>query len=235
MSSRRDKLRALPAHRVAYLQRDESSASVPSIDIIPSPTDIGTSNVAIRVGPEELLATSVQGHVMTGPLNRLCDVIDSHNPDIHLGSEDDVPLHERPWHKRPSPWWLLPILGITTCLTSMTFVPKTEIFIRLVCEAYMPEIALSPVHLRIDHGTSPIIMPLNFHMPTVPDNGTQFLGAQIRVPRPTSQCRADPVVGRRVAALGTMVSLTLGVLSCITTGFWSKVRIPLWAAFSCPL
>ena len=162
-----------------------------------------------------------------GPPNQLCGVVDSDHLDTRAVAEDDRPLHERPWHKRPSPWWLLPVLGLTTCLTSMTFAPRTEIFIRLVCEAYIPEIAFPPASIGIDQGTTPIFTANVSHIPSVLvffDNGAEFLGNQFRVPRPTAQCRANPMVGRRVAALGTAISLTLGVLSCVTTSFWSKVR-----------
>ena len=187
MSSRKDKVSALHAQGTARLYCPGSAT--PLIEIILSPADIGTSNSApISADRGEPQAANAEGHDPMGPQNRSCGVVDpSHNLDIHAVAEGGMEGHGTNDLRHP-------VLSLTTCLTSMTFAPRTEIFVRLVCETYMPEIALPPASMGIYQATTPVLTVNMSHIPNVLvffDNGTQFLGNQFRVPRPTAQCHGN--------------------------------------------
>ncbi|KAF8344284.1 major facilitator superfamily domain-containing protein [Cantharellus anzutake] len=193
-------------------QRDRSVSAARSIDIVPLPAEISISS---KAPPNSADIGDNNG-----------DKADSEDDDNSFVAPEDeeVPFHERPWYKRPSAWWILPVFGFVTCFMFMTVAAKTEIYIRLVCEAYKPEIA-SP--LVIDNNSSssttePVFIGRSTFVP-FGDWGINSQYYDVKVPRPTSQCRADPEVGRRVAALATMITLTLGLFSVLTTGFWSKL------------
>lgn len=115
-------------------------------------------------------------------------------------------------------------------------------YIRLICAQYKPE--------YFDVPSPPITAPQNQTNPPLPpnspifayhrsdksvtlnvlDSGTQFdaLGSHdddvhVTVPRPNSRCTSDTDVGRIVAGLSTTITLIMGILSILTTGFWSTV------------
>lgn len=117
----------------------------------------------------------------------------------------------------------------------MTLAPKTEVYIRLVCERYQPD---QPFALPIPHETHPAL-PSPANSRAISSNSSRALestlpahvaivlttldNALVRMPRPSSKCTSDPEVGRIVAGLNTAVNLTLGILSLITTGYWASV------------
>lgn len=136
---------------------------------------------------------------------------------------------------------------------SMTFAPRTEVYIRLVCAHYKPEFIYEPqppsdsphtnttlplppsspafpsessndVYKHIVNsviGTRGVLDDFPFSWPSTND-GADKDKAHVFVPRPSHKCTADPEVGRIVAGLTTAVTLTLGILSCITTGYWAS-------------
>lgn len=123
----------------------------------------------------------------------------------------------------------------------MTFAPKTEVYIRLVCAQYKPEyLILVPPITTPRNQTNPPLPPNspmfahyefdNGVTVNMPDNdflydpfGQHDGDVHVHVPRPSSKCTSDPEVGRIVAGLSAAISLTMGILSIITTGFWTSV------------
>ena len=121
---------------------------------------------------------------------------------------------------------------------SMTMAPKTEVYIRLVCAQYRPEFLQPPALPVPREGHWALPLPLNpptaLSYPPRPDESlipvkaadpliTFDKGFRVHVPRPSSKCTSDPEVGQIVAGLNTAVTLTLGILSLITTGYWTSV------------
>jgi hypothetical protein len=116
----------------------------------------------------------------------------------------------------------------------MTLAPKTEVYIRLVCERYQPD---QPLALPVPHEIHPAL-PSPANPRGISSNSSRALestlpapvaiilttlDALVRLPRPSSKCTSDPEVGRIVAGLNTAINLTLGILSLITTGYWASV------------
>lgn len=90
-----------------------------------------------------------------------------------------------PWWRRPSPWWLLTTIPISTITKSATLAPQITIYTQLVCE-----------HLA----------------------STNLTALDV----PLKECAADPQVQATVAKLATVLTTTMGVLSCLTTGWWAQ-------------
>jgi hypothetical protein len=120
----------------------------------------------------------------------------------------------------------------------MTMAPKTEVYIRLVCLQYKPELVLPLAHptAPANHGDLPLLpnsRVISSYLSRVHESPdliktpdlvvTDETDVHVRVPRPSSKCTSDPEVGRIVAGLNTAVVLTLGILSLITTGYWASV------------
>jgi hypothetical protein len=116
----------------------------------------------------------------------------------------------------------------------MTFAPKTEVYIRVVCAKYKPEYLPLPAFPTTPESRKDDFLPLN--LPPLYSPKTQepsilienvdpstIFGNHIRIPRPSLKCTSDPEVGRIAARLNTAVMLTLGILSLITTGYWASV------------
>ncbi|KAG8734089.1 hypothetical protein FRC11_012239 [Ceratobasidium sp. 423] len=126
----------------------------------------------------------------------------------------------RPWHKLPSPIWLLPLTVIGAMLMAATIAPRQELFIKLACNELRPEyVLLPPPSLGILGGDiphdpqTPIYVP-----PPSPPNKPA-----INIPGPNKRCTSDPAVQAASAELQTAMTTSMGVLSCLTTGSWSQL------------
>ncbi|KAF5369159.1 hypothetical protein D9615_009966 [Tricholomella constricta] len=135
-----------------------------------------------------------------------------------------------PWWKTPSPWWLLVIVPFTAIAMSATIAPRIEIYTLLACSVHKPDIlrqTLPTLGGSFDiPGISPIMPPM------LPENGKYSqdfsvprLGVQndTEVPkRPGGICASDPVVQAAVAKLTAVITASMGILSCLTTGWWGS-------------
>ncbi|KAK7467283.1 hypothetical protein VKT23_004340 [Stygiomarasmius scandens] len=101
-----------------------------------------------------------------------------------------------PWWKRPSPWWLICMLPLTSVTMAATLAPKVEIYTLLVCAQHKPEI---------------------FDSLDMSINAINALGEA----KP-NLCATDPVVQANVARLSTTLALSMGILGCLTTGWWGS-------------
>ncbi|KIK57642.1 hypothetical protein GYMLUDRAFT_45806 [Collybiopsis luxurians FD-317 M1] len=144
------------------------------------------------------------------------------------GEDEDGDIERRrqsrlPWYKKPSPMWMLVMLPITSIAMSATLAPKVEIYTDLACTQHMPEIAGN--HTRSSMESSPIL-------PSVPDinmfhhlhEDTEALSQAIDITtrEPSNTCKSDPVVQAAVAKLAAVMTTSMGILSCLTTGWWSS-------------
>ncbi|KAF7323180.1 MFS domain-containing protein [Mycena chlorophos] len=99
-----------------------------------------------------------------------------------------------PWWRRPSPWWLVLIVPFTTVALSSTLAAKVEVYTLLACAVHKPEVFKSGA----------------FETTLLHDY-------------PTVKCAADPVVAAAAAKLNAAMTTSMGILSCLTTGFWSSL------------
>ncbi|KAJ6497032.1 major facilitator superfamily domain-containing protein [Mycena vitilis] len=135
--------------------------------------------------------------------------------------EDSQPKLERqklPWWKRPSPWWLLICTPLSTIAMSAGLAPKVEVYTLLVCSVHKPEI------FKDRH-----FLPSDFPSSTESSNTTTFppsfdiatTAAVTSSDYPESKlCASDPVVQAAVASLNAVITTSMGVLGCLTTGWW---------------
>ncbi|KAJ3895723.1 major facilitator superfamily domain-containing protein [Lentinula edodes] len=146
--------------------------------------------------------------------------------DTYTTAEEEEEREYRrrlPWWKRPSPVWLLVLLPITSISMSATLAPKVEIYTDLACAQHKPEIAdnhipsITPYLL-----TTYAVAITNFS--AMSHNSAGELPGAIEIPtkKPSNPCKSDPVVQAAVAKLAAVMTACMGVLSCITTGWWTS-------------
>ncbi|KAG8885595.1 hypothetical protein FRB97_000503 [Tulasnella sp. 331] len=114
----------------------------------------------------------------------------------------------RPWYRRPSPWLLFPMVFTSACLFSSTAGSKNEILISLACAYHRPEYYITPV--IPSNSSSPI---LHAALSTIATT----------IPSPDRRCSTDPTILAAVARLVTVQSLVLGLLTCLTVGWWGQM------------
>ncbi|EJU05334.1 MFS general substrate transporter [Dacryopinax primogenitus] len=159
--------------------------------------------------------------------------------------DDDDDFESRPWYRRPSPWWLIPTLLVSSTLTSMTLAPKVEVYNKLVCAEHRPEYSSHDPPILIPGapeedvvvgpGAGPVI-PAHFDFENAEDSAVlpNFLQEPYRwkpeppdwtrkgAKSPSALCRADPLVQAEVAKISTAMTTLMGLLAVLTTGFWSS-------------
>ncbi|KAL1742393.1 major facilitator superfamily domain-containing protein, partial [Schizophyllum fasciatum] len=139
----------------------------------------------------------------------------------------------RPWYKRPGPWWILAVIPLTTMATSGTLAPKIEIYTRLVCRVHRPDLFKDTYHydpattegiLGRPRPADAILDPHDaFPTPDTQETILHFASedtdSEIAA---KSTCASDPLVQRIVAQLAAAMSLAMGTLACLTTGWWGS-------------
>ncbi|KAJ7120490.1 major facilitator superfamily domain-containing protein [Mycena crocata] len=152
-----------------------------------------------------------------------------HEQEETLVDDEEDARAERqrlPWWKRPSPWWLMVATPFSTIAMSATLAPKVEIYTLLACSVHKPEIfrdsrfwpADIPASLRPHQESSVhITFPPSFEIAL--NNNHTMSTAEKPVPSP---CASDPVVQAAVAKLTTAITTSMGVLGCLTTGWWGS-------------
>ncbi|KAJ4487747.1 major facilitator superfamily domain-containing protein [Lentinula aciculospora] len=128
-----------------------------------------------------------------------------------------------PWWKRPSPVWLLALLPITSIAMSATLAPKVEIYTDLACAQHKPEIADNRTRFIPSSPLSASIVTASNYS-TASHNGGGELPGVIEIPTKnlSNPCKTDPVVQAAVAELAAVMTACMGILSCITTGWWTS-------------
>ncbi|KDR68702.1 hypothetical protein GALMADRAFT_256506 [Galerina marginata CBS 339.88] len=159
-------------------------------------------------------------------------------------SDDDIDKKPRlPWWKRPSPWWVLGVIPFTSMASSGTYAPCIEIYTMLACSVHKPDIfehnfsglKLGPqgIHLEpdvYDIQTSKLSnIPLSQFRPNLPQTYLPEVSPFLTIiqnngstvpPTKRDLCASDPVVQAAVAELTAVIGASMGILSCITTGWW---------------
>ncbi|TFK68620.1 MFS general substrate transporter [Pluteus cervinus] len=135
----------------------------------------------------------------------------------------------RPWWKRPSPWWLLAVVPLTSIAMSATIAPRIEVYTALACSVHKPDIFNDTYS---DSGKHLISWNLDNTLRMTPENstlqvslvwvntpGTHFAD-KLSDPKKPNLCASDPVVQAEVAKLATFMTASSGTLSCITGAWW---------------
>ncbi|KAJ7172296.1 major facilitator superfamily domain-containing protein [Mycena filopes] len=151
-----------------------------------------------------------------------------HEQDETLVDDEEDFQRERnqlPWWKRPSPWWLMMCTPLSTIAMSATLAPKIEIYTLLACSVHKPEIfedralAASIPSFLLSHPEShaETTFPPTFEMALTHNTSLPLISMDEPKPNP---CASDPVVLAAVARLTATITTTMGVLGCLTTGWW---------------
>ncbi|KAI5479857.1 MFS transporter [Pseudohyphozyma bogoriensis] len=135
-----------------------------------------------------------------------------------------------PWYKRPSPLWFLPGTMLMALSMGMIISPKIEIYTQLICRS-LPE----------SQPQNPRSINAFFYSTLItPDDTLVFKPSATSIFAPTSpsdtssddglggkewskRCRARKDVQQSVAYLSTMLTLMMGLLSALTTGYWGAL------------
>lgn len=178
--------------------------------------------------------TSTGGHTVEemqdgtlGPEN--APLMDSGLQDDEVGShpEDTASRKRCPWWKRPSPYWIVFCAPISSIGYSAAFAPRVEVYTLLACRVHKPvyfphdpsfgvTTGMAGTHgipnANIDVHPNLLIPDVTYDPLWVWDY--EWSG-QTR-----ERCTADPEVQAIVAKLSAMLVTTMGILSCLTTGWW---------------
>ncbi|KAF9819793.1 hypothetical protein IEO21_01884 [Rhodonia placenta] len=180
--------------------RDPSLASIPYLP--QGPEALINPDGQIGEDAVELLQEFVHPHRHESETTLVEEVPeqDDHAPDSHATWRQSLP-----WWKRPSPMWFLILIPLASVAMSATMAPRIEIYTRLVCDAYRPEYTVGRGKDRL------------------PNPDVVFSPSVILDDKTYELCVADPVVQKAVAKLSLAMITTMGVLGCLTTGWWGSL------------
>ncbi|KAI6041355.1 major facilitator superfamily domain-containing protein [Pisolithus marmoratus] len=139
------------------------------------------------------------------------DELDEYEGNSLTTDEDEDENHaqevaswkKRPWWKRPSPYWIACGMLISAIGSAATLAPRVEVYTILVCHTLRPEYFLgSPINMVVPHVVGAA--------PTQKDKQSR------------QKCTSDPEVQATVAKLSATLITTMGILSCLTTGWWAN-------------
>ncbi|KAH7889409.1 major facilitator superfamily domain-containing protein [Phlebopus sp. FC_14] len=161
-------------------------------------------------------------------------ITDQEEEENHL---DEVTSWKRlPWWKRPSPYWIIFGVPLSSIGYSASLAPRVEMYTMLACRIHRPEavsddlsqllarqwshdVALTPAGMPAVHhpnhddtsvGSSSVFLP----------NVTYPFLVEREDPEMRQRCAADPVVQAVAARLAAVLATTMGVLSCLVTAWW---------------
>lgn len=167
------------------------------------------------------------------------DELDEYEASPLITDEDEEELHveevaswkERPWWKRPSPYWIASGMLISAIGFSSTYAPRVEVYTLLVCHTLKPEYFLdSPIYMVAPHVVGAVSTQ---NASATHANDPSYLSSPI-VTYPSTipgyeedeqtrqKCVSDPAVQAIVAKLSATLTTTMGILSCLVTSWWAN-------------
>ncbi|KAI6116799.1 major facilitator superfamily-domain-containing protein [Pisolithus croceorrhizus] len=148
------------------------------------------------------------------------DQVDSHPQEM-------ASRKRRPWWKRPSPYWIIFFAPISSIGYSAAFAPRVEVYTLLVCHVHKPGyFSNDPSFDATTYMTgTPGVPNANIDVPPLsytPDAvyGPPSVWNYEWSGQTRERCTADPEVQAIVAKLSATLVTTMGILSCLTTGWW---------------
>ncbi|KAF8843573.1 MFS general substrate transporter [Paxillus ammoniavirescens] len=168
-------------------------------------------------------------HDIDSPVN------DDQEEDHH--AEETASWKRLPWWKRPSPYWIVFGIPIGSMGYSATFAPRVDMYTSLACRTLRPEYDQGVSLIYQWSHNEPVTHASDVPIPggLVDNNNTIVDPSFVLLPNSTSpleyiqkesdtrqRCASDPVVQAVVARLSAVLTTTMGVLSCLTTGWWGS-------------
>jgi hypothetical protein len=122
------------------------------------------------------------------------------------------------------PLRLLPTVTVSALIYAATIAPRTELLVKLACNKLHPswDLVSNPTVLQnnaTSHSTRDFPLPLHFVERVTPFEKR----SQITTPGTSTMCSNDAAVQKEVAKLNTAIATTSGILSVLTTGWWTQV------------
>ncbi|KAL0946702.1 hypothetical protein HGRIS_012889 [Hohenbuehelia grisea] len=215
--------RVLPGAR-PHGSRNTTASSIP---IVQQAESLILSDGPVGEEAAELLTDFVRHHADETL------VADDEESMLEADADDGDDTDEwagKPWWKRPSPYWLLFMMLLSAPATGMTIAPRIEIYTLLACSVHKPEVfEIAPIGANLPYIIPHKLDPLSNSNPTDSflssaswPNDTVRVQAGHGYDDTYKLCAKDPVVQAAVAQLSTALTTTLGVLSCLTTGWWGN-------------
>ncbi|KAI0699674.1 major facilitator superfamily domain-containing protein [Cytidiella melzeri] len=205
--------RSGPSSRTPSRPRNSRNSSRASLAYLPQDAaSLALPEGAIGAEVTELLNDFVHPHNTLD--NRLFGD-EPPTPEIDEDDEDTVSLEIRkklPWHKRPSAVWFLIIAPFAAGATAAAAAPRVELFTELACIAYKDK-------YQIGEGNNTV----NALMQTATMLLAGGLSDSMSHASDKKFCAKEPIVQAAVARLSMMLALSLGILSCMTAGWWGSI------------
>ncbi|KAF7354880.1 hypothetical protein MSAN_01402500 [Mycena sanguinolenta] len=118
---------------------------------------------------------------------------------------------------RARPLWLVPFAIAAALIRGMTLSSRVEVYTQLSCShIYHKSNMTGPPPEAPFYYAAPQPSFITFFNPENSWNDTE--SGQM----PTRRCMADPAVAAGAARIQTMISITMGLLSALTTGWWGQ-------------
>ncbi|KAJ6463249.1 major facilitator superfamily-domain-containing protein [Mycena vitilis] len=167
--------------------------------------------VAIFPSPSSSVRRASRGHIAS----RIGDFAGNAVTEDEPLLGQSAPVRKKPFY-RARPLWLVPFAIAAALIRGMTLAPRVTVYTQLSC---------SRLHLEYNHTTSPLPADPIYYDSTQPASIALFdpiTTAGNDESPPSSRCVTDPEVRARVQAarIQTMYSITMGLLSALTTGWW---------------
>ncbi|KAG9088414.1 hypothetical protein FRC06_002049 [Ceratobasidium sp. 370] len=126
------------------------------------------------------------------------------------------------WYKTPSVWWLLPITAVAALFRASTIAPRTELFIKFACDELRPEYRVDTLQwngaAKNAKISSEIAIPITYVSQPVQEK-RRFEATLLH---PDKRCIQDKEVHRAAAKLSAAITSAQGMLSILTTGWWTQ-------------
>ncbi|PPQ63642.1 hypothetical protein CVT24_004416 [Panaeolus cyanescens] len=160
--------------------------------------------------------------VAHGSIRSSADSLDRDYPTAPDNRKKDV-IKELPWWKRPSPLWLLAATPFMTIAFSATIAPRIEIYTYLGCREHRPEMIDLGSLLGMPHNLTTSHISVD-HTPSFTPFSRSQNEYELGYSNPDEQlpCASDPVVQAAATKLITVITGLMGVLTCLTAGYWGS-------------
>ncbi|GBE82104.1 hypothetical protein SCP_0404840 [Sparassis crispa] len=196
--------------------RTSRNPSLSSLSYIPfGPEELINPDAPVSEEVAELLQEFVHPHRHESEQTLVQEAADEVCADDEIDTAKQ-PL-DLPWWKRPSPWWFLVLIIISSVAAGATMAPRVSVYTRLACDTYKPE--YSRVGRNPDNLT--LLSPHANNMSSVVPSGG--MASTPPSDRDWALCASDPVVQAAVAKLSLVIAASTGILGCITTTMWASL------------
>ncbi|KAJ7650210.1 hypothetical protein FB45DRAFT_779197 [Roridomyces roridus] len=180
--------------------------------------------VAVFASPSRLRSPSTTHSLLP-------DALGEHEP---LLPRSTTRPPKKPFY-RARPLWLVPFAVLAALVRGMTIAPRVEVFTQLSCSrlhhsynhtAVTPWSAEpNPISSHALVGLDPLGPPLTFPVLDPPVDepwGDEDTGGDDPRRLPSARCMHDPAVQAGAARIQTIFTITMGLLSALTTGWWGR-------------